>query len=593
MSDFAYVGDPNDLSSWHLPCDKDHIEAATRLIAHTKSVPKSARKKVLDFVRRAAKKFGVEIPDEPTDAQKKWVGEAIEPTSPPRTKAYDTQRENPPAPRKAGLTFRQYLWSPDASDPSTWAMPVSTPAEIEAAFSELPKHSEIPLTVRAALVARLLLVARSAGVNVDVSPELLSYSGIVLPAASMRPPDGVPSQYPSWSKDGSAIEQMRSAVGLPRLHETQIDVGRLSGSQRRMRELSNLEHVPETHLRLSEEQQTLRRLAGISEDSQPRDERGRFGGHRDGKSPEQHAAEHARTPREHKQAAEYHRRKALAHQNAGRGEIAAAHLKAADLHDRAAREDENISSARAQVGSADCHAAEKQFNDGAAQKFADNMSGLGLDVPAPSGEGSDSRGRLLLTEQLAGGFAVSDDLGTSAVDESAGMPVRAVCHVADKPTANGRVYSRKILQREIGKLNKRIANGEDVVGTTNHPPDGQPNIRDAAVRWHHFQMHPDGTVTGDGTVLHTAAGKDVQKMLHAGLKPGVSARGFGTTSRANDCDEVNSDYELESFDVLLNQAVPEARLHKVKQPDPSVMEPADSDVAADDIGSSFASGVGG
>jgi hypothetical protein len=39
---FAYVGDPKDISTWHLPIDKDHIESALKMFGHEKHVPEAA-----------------------------------------------------------------------------------------------------------------------------------------------------------------------------------------------------------------------------------------------------------------------------------------------------------------------------------------------------------------------------------------------------------------------------------------------------------------------------------------------------------------------------------------------------------------------
>jgi len=59
-SDFAYVGDPEDISTWHLPIDKDHIESALKLFGHEKHVPESAKAATARKIAAKAKDVGLD-----------------------------------------------------------------------------------------------------------------------------------------------------------------------------------------------------------------------------------------------------------------------------------------------------------------------------------------------------------------------------------------------------------------------------------------------------------------------------------------------------------------------------------------------------
>lgn len=57
---FAYVGDPKDISTWHLPIDKDHIESALKMFGHEKHVPESAMGATARRIAEAAKRAGLD-----------------------------------------------------------------------------------------------------------------------------------------------------------------------------------------------------------------------------------------------------------------------------------------------------------------------------------------------------------------------------------------------------------------------------------------------------------------------------------------------------------------------------------------------------
>ncbi len=60
---FAYVGDAKDISTWHLPIDKDHIESALNLFGHEKHVPESAMPATARKIAAAAKRAGLDTKD--------------------------------------------------------------------------------------------------------------------------------------------------------------------------------------------------------------------------------------------------------------------------------------------------------------------------------------------------------------------------------------------------------------------------------------------------------------------------------------------------------------------------------------------------
>jgi hypothetical protein len=57
---FAYVGDPQDPSTWHLPIDDDHIGSAVKMFGHEQHVPASAKGAVARKIAAEAKKHGID-----------------------------------------------------------------------------------------------------------------------------------------------------------------------------------------------------------------------------------------------------------------------------------------------------------------------------------------------------------------------------------------------------------------------------------------------------------------------------------------------------------------------------------------------------
>jgi hypothetical protein len=77
MSEHAFVGNPADKSTWHLPIDTPgRAKNALARINQTHGIPASKKVGVLKKVQRAAKKFGTDV-SETTPGQKKWTGRKV------------------------------------------------------------------------------------------------------------------------------------------------------------------------------------------------------------------------------------------------------------------------------------------------------------------------------------------------------------------------------------------------------------------------------------------------------------------------------------------------------------------------------------
>lgn len=126
----------------------------------------------------------------------------------------------------------------------------------------------------------------------------------------------------------------------------------------------------------------------------------------------------------------------------------------------------------------------------------------------------------------------------------------------DVPTANGRVYPRNIIEREINKLQERI-NAGSLLGAVDHPGDGKSRIRDAGHIVRKLWIENDGAVHGRFEIVEECdAGKTLAAFLRHGASIGVSSRGLGSTRMNEQGQEVVAeDFRLSSYDFVSDPAV--------------------------------------
>lgn len=136
---------------------------------------------------------------------------------------------------------------------------------------------------------------------------------------------------------------------------------------------------------------------------------------------------------------------------------------------------------------------------------------------------------------------------------------KGVFQKADVVNENGRRYPRRVLEKAIEEFKKRIKEGR-AVGTLEHPLDGITRLDHVSHKIVGIELKEDGKVVGEFEVLDTAKGKDLKALLEAGVKVGISSRGFGTTKKVRDGDkdieEVQDDFRFEAFDVVYTPSTP-------------------------------------
>ncbi len=119
---------------------------------------------------------------------------------------------------------------------------------------------------------------------------------------------------------------------------------------------------------------------------------------------------------------------------------------------------------------------------------------------------------------------------------------------ADARNGNGRVYPKKILEREMKNYQKLI-DEKRALGELDHPDDSVINLKNCShmimeISWKGPEVH------GKIKVLDTPSGKILQELVKAGVKLGISSRGLGSVKEEKGDTIVEDDFQLICFDMV-------------------------------------------
>ena len=131
---------------------------------------------------------------------------------------------------------------------------------------------------------------------------------------------------------------------------------------------------------------------------------------------------------------------------------------------------------------------------------------------------------------------------------------------ADTPNGNGRIYPKKVLQKEITNYEK-IVKDNRATGELDHPDDSVINLKNVShmiidVWWQ------NSDVMGKIKVLDTPSGRTVKDLINAGVKLGISSRGLGSVNEdMNGKAVVQEDFQLICFDIVSEPSTPNAFIY--------------------------------
>lgn len=128
---------------------------------------------------------------------------------------------------------------------------------------------------------------------------------------------------------------------------------------------------------------------------------------------------------------------------------------------------------------------------------------------------------------------------------------------SNKKNKNGRVYPKSVLSREIDRYTTESINRKTSLGELNHPKSPEINPERASHLIVSLTESGDNWV-GKARILSTPIGNIVKNLLDEGVQLGVSSRGLGTLSESNGAKIVNSDFRLNTIDIVSNPSAHDA-----------------------------------
>lgn len=132
--------------------------------------------------------------------------------------------------------------------------------------------------------------------------------------------------------------------------------------------------------------------------------------------------------------------------------------------------------------------------------------------------------------------------------KNGGLIMTGVIQRANARNGNGRIYSEKILKREITRY-ENLVNERMALGELDHPDTTSVMLEKVShvvtkVWWNGFD------VMGKIEVLNTPRGKILQELVNANIKIGISSRGTGSVRESKDGTIVEDDFSLVCFDIV-------------------------------------------
>lgn len=130
---------------------------------------------------------------------------------------------------------------------------------------------------------------------------------------------------------------------------------------------------------------------------------------------------------------------------------------------------------------------------------------------------------------------------------------------AGTKNANGRVYPLPLWQKLMSDedVNDRIK-ARRMLGELDHPSSGATALSRVSHVVTEHRLLGDSRVSGRLDILDTPMGQIAATLAKAGVQLGVSSRGDGSVEKKGDFDEVQNDFRLETYDLVLKPSTPGA-----------------------------------
>ena len=168
---------------------------------------------------------------------------------------------------------------------------------------------------------------------------------------------------------------------------------------------------------------------------------------------------------------------------------------------------------------------------------------------------------LLITEHTENNIqTIAEDAGNGKKNYF----IRGIFMESEQVNKNGRIYPCTIMQREVERYNDTYVKSNRSLGELGHPEGPSLNLD----RVSHIikEMKMDGNVVyGKAKILDTPYGNIVKNLIDEGVRLGVSSRGMGSLKQVNGVNEVQSDFNLATVDIVADPSAPNAFVNGIME----------------------------
>ena len=137
-----------------------------------------------------------------------------------------------------------------------------------------------------------------------------------------------------------------------------------------------------------------------------------------------------------------------------------------------------------------------------------------------------------------------------------GCMLSGLMQEAEVENGNGRMYSKKILMREVENY-KRLVQANRALGELDHPDSPIVNLNNASHLVTDIWMEGPKCF-GKIKVLPTPSGQNLQALVQSGVQLGISSRGLGSLEKQGNINMVQDDFQLICFDMVSDPSTPNA-----------------------------------
>ena len=128
------------------------------------------------------------------------------------------------------------------------------------------------------------------------------------------------------------------------------------------------------------------------------------------------------------------------------------------------------------------------------------------------------------------------------------MRIAGVFQRVDAPNHNKRIYEKKLLVREMKRLDEAIVERR-LMGELDHPTHDAVKLGNVSHLVTKLEMR-GGDMLGEAEILNTPCGQVAQALIKGGVKLGISSRGMGSLTEKGEYSVVNDDFKLVTFDLV-------------------------------------------